>query len=58
MELGTAISRSIVPEGAPWSFNFAEHVMSIGGRKLHTDAQASAHVAYDKSLKDIVRVEL
>jgi hypothetical protein len=33
-------------------------VMGIGGRKLHTDAHASAHVAGDSSLKNKVRVKL
>jgi hypothetical protein len=32
--------------------------MGIGGRKLHTDAQSSAHLAGDISLKDRIRVEL
>jgi hypothetical protein len=49
---------SIVPDGAPWSFGFAEHVMGMWGRKLNTDALASAHLADDSSLKDGVRVEL
>jgi hypothetical protein len=35
--------RSIVPEGALGAFCFAEHVMGIEGRKVHTDARR-AHI--------------
>jgi hypothetical protein len=37
--------RSNVPDSAPWAFGFAEYVMSIGGRKLHTYAHASVHLS-------------
>jgi hypothetical protein len=43
--------RSIVPDSAPRTFGFAEHVMGIGGRKLHPEAKASAHLAGDTNLK-------
>jgi hypothetical protein len=50
--------KCIVPDSAPGAFGFAEHVMGTGGRKLHIDAQASAHLAIDCSLKNIVKVKL
>jgi hypothetical protein len=50
--------RGIVPDSAPGAFGFAEQVMSIGGRELHTYAQASTHLSGDNSINYIVRVEL
>jgi hypothetical protein len=37
--------KSIALDSAPGTFGFAEHVMGIGSRKLHPDAEASAHMA-------------
>jgi hypothetical protein len=50
--------RCIIPDFAPRAFGLAEHVMGIGGRKLHTDVHASTHLAGYNNLKTKVRVKL
>jgi hypothetical protein len=50
--------RCVVLDSAPWTFGLAEHVMGIGGRELHTDTHASAHLTSSSNLKDIVRVKI
>jgi hypothetical protein len=47
----------MVPDSAPWTFGFAEHVMGIWGRELYPDAEAGGHMAGNNSFKHIVRVE-
>jgi hypothetical protein len=49
--------RSIAPDGSPWAFGFAEHVMGIGGKELYPDAKAGAYLAGDISFKHGVRVK-
>jgi hypothetical protein len=47
----------IVTESAPWAFGLAEHVVGIGGRELHPNAEAGTHMAGDNNLEHRVRVE-
>jgi hypothetical protein len=50
-------SRRIVPDSAPWAFSFAEHVMGMGSKELHPNAEVGAHMAGDNNFKHKVRVE-
>jgi hypothetical protein len=50
--------KRVVHDYAPGAFGFADHVMGIGGRELHTDAHASTHMAGRTSLKNRFRVKL
>jgi hypothetical protein len=49
--------RCIVPDSAPRTFGFAEHVVGIRGRELDPDAEVCAHVASDGSFKHRVGVK-
>jgi hypothetical protein len=49
--------RRIVPDSAPRTFGFAEHVVGVWGREVDPDAEMCAHLAGDCNFKDKVRVK-
>jgi hypothetical protein len=50
--------RRIVPDSAPRTFGFAEHVVSVWGRELYPNAEVCAHMASGNNFKHIVGVKL
>jgi hypothetical protein len=49
--------RRIVPDSAPRTLGFAEHVLGAWGKELDPDAEMGAHLAVGCSFKDRVRVK-
>ena len=47
-----------VPDSAPRTFGFAEHVVGVRGREMDPDAKACAHPTSDNSFKHRVGVKL